>query len=289
MAGEAASQSSATFGVPDAKVQEAEGLDLEAIGLAPIADEGNGISPPSETPAPTPEGLSLEPAQAVGEPGADSTASESVSREELTRILGDREREWQRRKDQEVHRERSRLQGELDSVRSRQEQERLLSMEPTELHDHFHDQAQQAAQPSLEQVTHEVTRRIYSEDVLAPIRALPQFSGLSDEDFQATVRQAVVSNDRPVSDVINWLYDQAYDAGKAAVGTATDAARQASSAMSIKAQAAPADAGGQAPRPANFALLRDRFIDGEDNFDNLAAIEKAAKAEGVDLRTSIFG
>ena len=281
MAEETAPQASATFGVPDAKVQEAQGLDLDAIGLEPVE--------PSETPAPPPEGSSPEPAQAVDEPSADSTVSESVSREELDRILGEREREWQRRKDQEVHRERSRLQGELDSVRSRQEQERLLSMEPTELHDHFHEQAQQSAQPSLAQVTHEVTRRIYSEDVLAPIRALPQFSGLSDEDFQATVRQAVVSSDRPVSDVINWLYDQAYDAGKSAVGTASDAARQAESASNIKAQGAPADAGGQAPRPASLAQLRDRYNDDEDAFSDLAALEKAAKSEGVDLRKSIFG
>jgi hypothetical protein len=281
MAEETAPQASATFGVPDAKVQEARGIDLNAIGLEPIE--------PSETLAPPPEGSSLETAQAVDEPGVDSTVSESVSREELERILGDREREWQRRKDQEVHRERSRLQGELDTVRGQQEQERLLSMEPTELHDHFHDQAQQATQPSLEQVTHEVTRRIYSEDVLAPIRALPKFSGLSDEDFQATVRQAVVSSDRPVSDVINWLYDQAYDAGKSAVGTASDAARQAESASNIKAQNAPADAGGQAPRPPTLAQLQERYNDDEDAFGDLAALEKAAKSEGIDLRKSIFG
>jgi hypothetical protein len=283
MAEEAAQQTSATtFGVSEAKVQEADGLDLNAIGLEPVEDE------PSETGAPTTE-EAQETAPAVEEPSAEVDTSGPVSREDLNRILADNEREWQRRKDQEVHRERSRLQGELDSLRGQQEQSKLLSMEPVELHDHVHEQAEQASQPSLDQITHEVTRRIYSEDVLAPIRALPQFKGLSDPDFQTTIRQAVVSSDRPVSDVINWLYDQAYDAGKAAVGTATDAARQAASAMSIKAQTAPADAGGQAPRPANFAQLRDRFIDGEDNFDSLAAIEKAAKAEGVDLRTSIFG
>jgi len=285
MAEETAQQTSATtFGVSETRVQEAGSLDLNAIGLEPVGDE----EAPSEAAVPTTEEIQ-ETAPAVEEPSAEVDTSGPVSREDLNRILADNEREWQRRKDQEVHRERSRLQGELDALRGQQEQSKLLAMEPVELHDHVHEQAEQASQPSLDQITHEVTRRIYSEDVLAPIRALPQFNGLSDPDFQTVIRQAVVSSDRPVSDVINWLYDQAYDAGKAAVGTATDAARQASSAMSIKAQAAPADAGGQAPRPANFALLRDRFIDGEDNFDNLAAIEKAAKAEGVDLRTSIFG
>jgi hypothetical protein len=294
MAEDTAPQASATFGVPTAKVQEAKDIDLEAIGLEPVDDEDT--PPPSETPAPTPEDPSPEPEASVAEPSADDTPPEQeaepsgpVSREELNRILGDREREWQRRKDQEVHRERARLQGELDTVRRQQEQEQLLALDPSSLHDHIHQQAQQAAQPSLDQVTHEVTRRIYSEDVLAPIRALPQFSALSDEDFQSTVRQAVVSSDRPVSDVINWLYDQAYDAGKTAVGTATDAARQAASASNIKAQDAPADAGGQAPRPPTLAQLQERYNDDEDAFSDLAALEKAAKSEGVDLRKSIFG
>lgn len=281
MAEETAPQASATFGVPDAKVQEAQGLDLDAIGLEPVE--------PSETPAPPPEEPSPEPAQAVEEPSVETAPSESVSREELDRILVGREREWQRRKDQEVHRERSRLESEMAQVKAQQEQERLLSLDPSSLHDHVHQQAQEASQPTLEQVTHEVTRRIYSEDVLAPIRAMPQFSGLSDEDFQATVRQAVVSSDRPVSDVINWLYDQAYDAGKIAVGTASDAARQAESASNIKAQDSPADAGGQVPRPANLAQLRERYNDDEDAFSDLAALEKAAKSEGMDLRKSIFG
>jgi hypothetical protein len=293
MAEDTASQTSAAFGVPATKVKEAEGIDLEAIGLEPVDDEN---APAADVPAPAPEEPPQEAVAAVEEPRADTTPPQEeaepsgpVSREDLNKILGEREREWQRRKDQEVHRERARLQGELDTLRAQQEQERLLSMDPTDLHDHVHEQAQQATQPSLDQVTHEVTRRIYSEDVLAPIRSLPQFSALSDEDFQATVRQAIVSQDRPVSDVINWLYDQAYDAGKSAVGTATDAARQAESASNIKAQGAPADTGGQVPRPATLAQLRDRYNDDEDTFSDLAALEKAAKSEGVDLRKSIFG
>jgi hypothetical protein len=292
MAEETAPQASAAFGVPETKVKEADGIDLDAIGLEPVADD----APAAETPSPVAEAPTSEPAAAVDEPRAEDTPpeveaepSEPVSREDLNRMLEEREREWQRRKDQEVHRERARLQGELDTLRAQQEQERLLSMDPTDLHDHVHQQAQQASQPSVDQVTHEVTRRIYSEDVLAPIRSLPTFSGLSDEDFQATVRQAIVSQDRPVSDVINWLYDQAYDAGKAAVGTASDAARQAESASNIKAQSAPADAGGQVPRPASYEQLLDRYNDDEDTFSDLSALEKAAKSEGVDLRKSIFG
>ena len=293
MAEETAPQASAAFGVPTAKVEEAKGLDLEAIGLEPVDDES---TPAADAPASASEESPQEPVAAVEEPRADDTPPEveaepsgPVSREDLNKMLEEREREWQRRKDQEVHRERARLQGELDTLRAQQEQERLLSMDPTDLHDHVHQQAEQATQPSLDQVTHEVTRRIYSEDVLAPIRSLPKFSGLSDEDFQSTVRQAIVSQDRPVSDVINWLYDQAYDAGKSAVGTAADAARQAASASNIKAQGAPADAGGQVPRPASYEKLLDRYNDAEDTFSDLSAIEKAAKSEGVDLRKSIFG
>ena len=293
MAEETAPQASAAFGVPTAKVEEAKGLDLEAIGLEPVDDES---TPAADAPASASEESPQEPVAAVEEPRADDTPPEveaepsgPVSREDLNKMLEEREREWQRRKDQEVHRERARLQGELDTVRRQQEQEQLLALDPSSLHDHIHQQAQQSAQPSLDQVTHEVTRRIYSEDVLAPIRALPQFSALSDEDFQTTVRQAVVSSARPVSDVINWLYDQAYDAGKTAVGTATDAARQAASASNITAQDAPADAGGQAPRPPTLAQLQERYNDDEDAFSDLAALEKAAKSEGVDLRKSIFG
>jgi hypothetical protein len=194
MAEETAQQTSATtFGVSATRVQEADGIDLDAIGLEPVEGEA-----PSETAAPTTEAPTQEAAPAVEEPSAEVDISGPVSREDLNQILTDREREWQRRKDQEVHRERSRLQGELDSLRGQQEQEKLLSMEPVELHDHVHQQADQASQPSVDQITHEVTRRIYSEDVLSPIRALPQFNGLSDTDFQSTIRQAVVSSDRPV-------------------------------------------------------------------------------------------
>ena len=174
MAEETASQTSAAFGVPAAKVEEAKDLDLEAIGLEPMAYED---APVAEAPAPAPEDSPHEAAPAVEEPRADDTPPEveaepsgPVSREDLNKMLEEREREWQRRKDQEVHRERARLQGELDTLRAQQEQERLLSMDPTDLHDHVHQQAEQATQPSLDQVTHEVTRRIYSEDVLAPIR-----------------------------------------------------------------------------------------------------------------------
>ena len=42
MAEETAPQASAAFGVPTAKVEEAKGLDLEAIGLEPV-DDARGL------------------------------------------------------------------------------------------------------------------------------------------------------------------------------------------------------------------------------------------------------
>ena len=198
---EKADGASETFGLSAADAQEAKdaGIDLANLGLAPTQDVTAIVEPSEADAAKTTEAQEPKQADALS---ADTTVSDDseagpISREDLKRILAERDKEWQSRKDREVYLERRKLEDQNAAKEADAERARVLAMDDEDRGQWLADRMRKAEAPDAAAISRDTATRVYRDEVLAPIRTHESFAALSDEDFAKEIRAAPIRQEAP--------------------------------------------------------------------------------------------
>ena len=295
---------SETFGLDAELVQEATkaGVDLNSIGLQAVPGEGTSeatpekassempLAPAGDAPAEvvaeaqeTPE-AAVTPTATQEEPVA--ATSEPLTREQMETMLAEREKEWQSRKDREVHQIRMEQLRKEQEAQQQVESQRLLSMDPSrDGAQYLQAQQERARQPlSPEEVGQQTARQIYTDSIVVPLQHSPLFQGQTPEQMQEALAGSGVqfeNNPNAAGDVVAWAITEAQKRGvdigrQQAEATRTGAAAEASSASN-----SPVDTG----EPSGGVQTLNELMADMDPADfstvSLDRLEAAAKAQGM--------
>jgi hypothetical protein len=295
---------SETFGLDAELVQEATkaGVDLNSIGLQAVPGEGTSEATPEEASsetAPAPAGAA--PVEAVAEaqetpeaaetPTAmqeepDAATSEPLTREQVETMLAEREKEWQSRKDREVHQIRMEQIRKEQEAQQQAESQQLLAMDPArDGAQYLHAQQERARQPlSPEEISQQAARQIYTDSIVVPLQHSPLFQGRTPEQMQEALAGSGIqfeNNPNAAGDVVAWAITEAQKRGvdigrQQAEATRTGAAAEASSASNT-----PVDTG----EPSGGVQTLNELMSDMDPADfstvPLDRLEAAAKAQGI--------
>jgi hypothetical protein len=303
---------SETFGLDAELAQEAAdaGVDLNSIGLQAVAGEGTSEAASeeasSETPsAPAGDASAVVVAEAQETPKAAETptatqeepvaaTSESLTREQVEAMLGEREKEWQSRKDREVHQIRMEQLRKEQGAQLVVENQRLLSMDPSrDGAQYLHSQQERARQPlSTEEIGQEAARQIYTDSIVVPLQHSPLFQGQTPEQMQEALAGSGVqfeNNPNAAGDVVAWAIAEAQKRGVDIGRQQAEATRTGTAAEAGSASNTPVDTGEPSGGVQTLSELMTDMDPADFSTVSLDRLEAAAKAQGIsDLSEALF-